>query len=117
MQGVTGVVAVREDKRLLALALSPPVYKQWRVPVDFVEDMRGVDVAFRAILLLTRSSCTAGPRHVIFVIVEASSGVITRRKVDVGTKRGGIAITVHVWKACTGTFVVGILQPDAVHTV
>ena len=117
MKGVSGIVTVREHERLCTLALSPPLHKQRRVPVDFVEDVRSVDVALGAVHLLTPSTGTAGPGHVILVVLEASSRVIARREVDISTKRRGVAVAVHVWKTSTGTFVVWVLHPNPVHTI
>jgi hypothetical protein len=117
MKRVSSVVSVGEDKRLLALALGPPVHKQWRVPVDFVEDVRNVDVALRAVVLLTSRPYMGGPRHVILVVIEGDIGVVARWEMNIGTERGGVAVAVHVRKACPSTFVAGILHPDAVHAV
>jgi len=117
MHGVSGVVSVREDKWLLALALRPPVHKQWGVPVDFVEDVRDVDVACGAVLFSCRSTNTAGPGHVVFVVLEASGSVVAGWEVDIGTEGRGVAVAVHVWKADTGIFVIWVLDTDTVHAV
>lgn len=117
MHGVSGVVSVGEDKWLLALALSPPVHKQWRVPVDFVEDVRDVDEARGTVLFPTRSTRTAGPGHVVLVVVEASGRIVAGWEVNVGTEGRGVAVAVYVWKADAGTLVVWVLDTDAVHAV
>lgn len=117
MQGVSSVVPVGEDKWLLALALGPPVHKQWRVPVDFVEDVRDMGEARGTVLFPTRSTGTARPGHVVLVVVEASGRVVAGWEVDVGTEGGGVAVAVHVWKTDSGTLVVWVLDTDAVHAV
>src|SRR2546421_693031 len=117
MQGVSGVVSVREDKRLLALTLRPPVHEQWRVPVDFVEDVRDVDVACGAVLSPCRSTGTAGPGHVVFVVLKASARIVAGWEVDIGTEGRSVAVAVYVWKADTGTFVIWVLDADTVHAV
>jgi hypothetical protein len=114
---VASVVTVREDERLLALALRPPVLEQRRVPVDLVEDMRDVDVSGRAILLLAGGAEASRPRHVVLVVLETDVRVVAGREVDVGTERRSVAVAVHVGEAGTGALVVGILDPDAVHAV
>jgi hypothetical protein len=117
MQGVSGVVSVREDKWLLTLTLRPPVHKQWCVPVDFVEDVRDVDVACGTVLSPSGSTGTAGPGHVVFVVLQASGSVVAGWEVDIGTEGRGVAVTVHFWKADTSTFVVWVLDADTVHAV
>ncbi len=117
MQGVSGVVSVGEDKWLLALTLSPADHKQWRVPVDFVKNVRHMDEARGTVLFPTRSAGTAGPGHVVLVVVKASGRIVTGWEVNIGTERRGVAVAIYVWEADTGTFVVGVLDTDAVHAV
>jgi hypothetical protein len=117
VQGISGVVSVGEDKWLLALTLGPPVHKQWRVPVDFVEDVRDMDEARGTVLFPTRSTGTTRPGHVVLVVVEASGGVVAGWEVDVGTERGGVAVAVHVREADAGTLVIWVLDTDAMHAV
>ena len=117
MQGISGVISVGEDEWLAALALSPPVDEQGRVPVDLVEDVRGVLVACRAVRFAGRSTGTAGPGHVVLVVVEASGGVVAGWEMDVSTERRCIAIAIHVREAGTGALIVGVLHPDTMHAV
>ena len=117
MEGVAGIVSVREDKRLLALSLSPPVDEQGSVPIDFVEDVRGVDVAGRTVGLAGRCAGAGGPGHVVLVVVETGGRVVAGREVDVRAERGGEGVAVHIREAGTCALVTGVLHPNAVHAV
>ncbi len=117
MEGVAGVIAVREYKGLSALALCPHVCEQWGVPVDFVEDVRGMDPAFGAVGLAAGGAGTAWPCHVVLVVVETGCRVIAGWEMDVGTKRRCISVAVLIREAGTCTCIVGIDDPRAVHAV
>jgi hypothetical protein len=80
VEPVAGGVTVGENKRLLALALSPSAGEQGGVPVDFVEEVREVSVARRAVAI-------DGPGHVVLVVIDAFRIVEARREVNIGTER------------------------------
>src|ERR1700728_3015932 len=102
MQRVAGGIAVCENEWLRALTGSPSVREQGSVPVDFVEEMRGVDPTNWAVGHASLGgTCTTRELHVILVVVNASCWVITGWKVNISTKRRGIAITVLVGKSDT----------------
>lgn len=117
VKGISSFVTICENERLVALARGPQICEWWGIPVDFVEDMGGMDVAFRAVLLSIRGTGTAWPDHVVLVVIKASCRVVAGGKVNISTQRRGITIAVLIWKASTCTFVVGILHSTTVQTV
>src|SRR5271155_411476 len=96
MEGVASGISIRKNKRLRSLTLRPFICKQRGVPVHLVEHMRGVDPSRRAVLLATGGTRTAWELHVVLVVCQTSSRVVTRGKVDIGTERRGITIAVHI---------------------
>jgi hypothetical protein len=106
MATVSRGISIGENKRLLALALFPSVLEKRSVPVDFEEKVRHMDVSLGTVRLAF--AIITRVYHVFFIISQASLRVVARWEVNVGSKRGGIAITVHIGKADTLSFVVGV---------
>lgn len=73
VQRVSCFITVGQDERLRALALSPHICEQGRVPVHLIEYMRRVNPALRTVLQV---SARGGKCHILLVVIEARGGVI-----------------------------------------
>jgi hypothetical protein len=80
--------------------------------------MWGVDPTSRAVGHATGGgTCTTRKLHVTLVVVNASCWVIAGRKVDISTKRRGIAVTILVGKSNTCSCVTWILKTNTMKTI
>lgn len=114
---VARAIPVEQDERLLALALRPPILEQGYVPVDFVEDVRQVNVSTWAVMFLPCRTNMRGPRHVVLVVVQSDDRIVAGREMNIRTKWGGVAVAVHVWESGAGVFVVRVLHAHAMRAV
>lgn len=99
---VTSNVTVGEDKRLLALSLSPAALEFVSVPVGLVKEMRNMNPALGAVEVAV---VVLGVGHVVLEVGKASLGVITRREVDISSERRVLAVTSSVRESNTLTLV------------
>jgi hypothetical protein len=113
MERVASGITISEHERLLSLTRSPSAGKQWSVPVELVEEMRGMDPARRTVVFATSGACTAGELHVLLEVTQTRSRIIAGREVDIRTQRRSISIAVLVGKAHATASIVWILDSYA----
>ena len=110
VETVASGISVGQHEWLLSLAWGPLVGEERGVPVDFVEEMRLVLPALRAVTIGWES-------HVGLVRIKALRGVVAGREVDVSAEGRGVAVAVLVREADTGTSVSWILDSHSMKTV
>lgn len=114
VKSVTGTIATREPPRRLSLALCPPRTEEGGIPVDLIEEVRGVDPARRTVGHAgSGGPRTAGKLHVVVKVIQTNRRVIARREMDISTHGGSKTVAVLVGKAHAGPCVAWILYPNA----
>lgn len=95
---VTSDITVGEDKRLLALTLSPTASELVSAPVSLVEEVGNVNPALGAVQVTV---VVLGVGHVVLEVGKASLGVVARGEVNISSERRVFAVTSSVRKADT----------------
>jgi hypothetical protein len=80
------------------LALCPPRTEERGIPVDLIEEVRGVDPARRK-PTGSGGPRTAGKPHVVVKVIQTSRRVIARGKMDISTHGRSKSVAVLVGKA------------------
>ena len=117
MKRVSSAVAIGQNKGLRALSLLPQVLKRRGIPVNFVEDMGDMNPSFRTIRFAPGGSFAAREHHIVLEVVEASLGIVTRRKVNISTQRGCILVTVHIREASSSPSIIRVLDPNTMQPI